>query len=152
MPSKKKNSPSSSSSTSREPSPVKFSYLFLFAYLGLIGLAFGVAGLVNVGLEEYALPKSQDVWMYRSAIDNELNSRISYDAVTTQTVTLDMAKDIVKKARENLMKQKDSDEQMRYSVSNRNRALSLSVSFLIIGGIVYVWHRKDVFRLLKSKE
>src|SRR3972149_11610048 len=147
---KKKPSSSSSSPSSREPSPVKYSYLFLFAYLGLIGLAFGVAGLVNVGLEEYVLPKSQDVYLYRSAIDNELNSRITYDAVTTQAVTLDMAKDVVKKARENIQTQKTSEEQMKYAVSNRNRALSLSISFLLIGGIVYIWHRKDVFALLKK--
>ncbi len=135
---------------SKEPSPVRFSYLFLFAYLGLIGLAFGVAGLVNVGLEEYVLPKSQDVYIYRSAIDSEMNSRISYDAATPQTITLEVAKDVVKKARENIQTQKANEDQMRYSVSNRNRALSLSISFLIIGGLVYIWHRKDVFSLLKK--
>lgn len=140
----------SSPSAPKQPSPVKFSYLFLFSYIGLIGLAFGVAGLVNVGLEEYILPKTQDIYAYRSAIDNELNSRINYSSTTVQTITLDMAKDIVKTANENIEAKKSSDEQMRFLVSNRNRALSLSFSFLLIGGLVYIWHRKDVFALLKK--
>lgn len=150
MPKKTIHNSQLSMNNSKEPSPVRFSYLFLFAYVGLIGLAFGVAGLVNVGLEHYVLPKSQDVYLYRDAIDSEFASRIDYNQPVSQIITLDIAKDIVKKAKENIQEQKENEQQAKYSVSNRNRALSLSISFLLIGGGVYIWHRKDVFALLKK--
>lgn len=123
----------------------KTGYLFLATFLGLMALALGSAGLINVGLESIVLPPSQQSYMIRDAIDQVLRTDFPYPRSENAVITLSrtQAENVVNKANQQLMKT------AIISIPTRNRSLSLSLVFILVGGGVYWWHRRELFVLLK---
>lgn len=122
---------------------IRYSYLFLTAYLSLVAFIIGGIGVINVGLEQYILPPHYDTYSLRYVLQDELNAKYT-------TITMPVAVERSEIALNKLDQQIAKAQAEQTPVNSRNRALSLSFSFLVIGGAVYLWHRKDVMGLIKA--
>lgn len=125
----------------------KVSYLFLGSFLGLTVLMLGITGIVQVGLESYLASSSYNVNEYQVSIDNALRSTVSIDRNTTSPSTLvdrTTAEKVVRKANEALQLN------TTLPIAKRNQSLSLGIIFIVVGGGMYFWHRRELSPLLKA--
>lgn len=122
---------------------IRYSYLFLTAYLSLVALVIGGIGVINVVMEQYILPPHYDTYSLRYVLRDELSPKYT---LVTMPVAVERSEIALNK-----LDQKIADAKAEQTpINSRNRALSLSFSFLVIGGAVYLWHRKDVMGLIKA--
>lgn len=122
-------------------------YMYLAAFLGLVAFAVGSAGLINVFMETVILPPAMYSYGLRDAIPAELNVR-SYAPGAVEInkpITMAEAQAAVQRANEKV------NTLSTRSVAERNRALSLSIVFVLVGGAVYFGHRKETLTLVQSK-
>ena len=107
----------------------------------------GVTGVVQVGLESYLASSSYDINDYQVSIDNALHSSINVDRSNAATLTLVdrvTAESVVRKANEALQLT------TTLPIAKRNQSLSLGIIFILVGGGMYIWHRRELSPLLKA--
>lgn len=133
---------------------IRYAYLFLATYLSLVALVIGSMGIINVVLEQYVLPPSYDLYALRSVLNNEVGSKLVIPPAPTPEAipakplfTMADAQARVAQAMTNLHAQIESAKSSQLPLNTRNRGLSLSLSFLVIGGAIYWWHRRDLMKL-----
>ncbi len=125
----------------------KAGYMYLATFLGLVALALGATGLINVAMEMTVLPPAIYDYEIRSAISNSLNVVPKYlpsggEQITAPTMS--EAQAAVQKANEHV------NSLYKLNIAERNRALSLSLVFVLVGGVIYLFHRKETLNLVKK--
>ncbi len=129
--------------TETSTSTIRYAYLFTTAYLSLIAVVIGGVGVINVVLEQYILPPHYDTYTLRNVLNDQVQGKYTF-------VNMTVAQERAAQAMTNLDDKIQKAKTDTYPTNERNRALSLSFSFLVIGGAIYWWHRKDVMMLIQT--
>lgn len=128
----------------------RLGYFYLATFLGLVTFAVGSVCLLNVLLDAYVLPPVANVYDITDALSSTLRSQYgpSYVETGPVTKTLSMvdAKAAVAQADTRIATYSTTD------VPSRNSALSLSIVLMLIGGVIYFWHRREIFKKMQKVE
>ncbi len=120
---------------------IRAAYIYVISYLSLLAMAIGGIGVLNALFTASLMPSPDSSYNVRGLLSQQVNA-LSRDFTTpaeAQIITRAEAEAAVRAAQADLIKVPEFDA--KNALNNRNRALSLSFSFLIIGGVLYFVHR-----------